>query len=273
MGELDDLTQRLAVDSASLFEHNDIDSASLVEHDDSGYNLQLLRDNAERLLLTLKVAAPFLTSSHPSVLECGAGALYTVSALQWRYGDRLSVHAVEHPRAIREGLEAEVARRRVEFAPCDLIADELPWPERQFDLIVLAEVIEHLPPTELPFVLQRIAARLSPGGGLVMSSPNPAAISNIFSLAFGHAMMLQLPLPSQTGTFGHIRMYSRGEVEQLLGFAGLRLAEWKLTNWHHDDPWPGAPVRDRIRLGVQRTVPWLITRWSSGWVCSAVKAT
>jgi hypothetical protein len=83
--------------------------------------------------------------------------------------------------------------------------------------------------------------------------------------------MTEVAFPRESGLYGHIRMYSKVEVEELLDYAGLRLRDWQLTNWHHDTPWPGAPLRDRVRLGVQRITPRFVPRWSSGWICTATR--
>jgi cyclopropane fatty-acyl-phospholipid synthase-like methyltransferase len=237
--------------------------------DDSHYGDLLVRDNALRLLETLQLAERFLRGPKPRVLECGAGSLYAIEALRWRYRDSLELYAIEHPAAARDELAAELAARDVRFAAHDLLADSVPWPELKFDLIILAEVIEHIPPTHVPDMIRRLAGCLSSHGALVLSSPNSQAISNVLSLAVGNGQMLDVAFPPKSGSYGHIRMYSRKEVEQLFDYAGLRLCEWSLTNWSHDQPWPGAAWRDRVRLGVQRITPKVVPRWSSGWICTA----
>jgi hypothetical protein len=256
---------RRALTDGSRWYHGDPDT-------DARTAEQAFRDNAVRLLATLELAEPFMRSPNTPVLECGAGSLYTIEALRWRYGDRLSLYAVEHPAAASEALCAELDARGVQFRPHDLLGDAAPWPDVRFELIVLAEVIEHIPPTELPQMLRRLAGSLSNDGALLMSSPNSQAIWNVLSLAIGNGQGLDPAFPPESGSYGHIRVYARKEVEDLLAYAGLRLHEWRLSNWHHAHPWPGAPLRDRIRLGIQRTVPMMVPRWASGWICTATRA-
>ncbi len=50
----------------------------------------------------------------------------------------------------------------------------LPFPDVQFDCITLFDVIEHV--TEDRALLQKISARLKPGGILVLSTPNPRSV-------------------------------------------------------------------------------------------------
>ena len=78
------------------------------------------------------------------------GPLYTINALQWRYRQGLTLYTVEHPAATDDALRTGLAARGVEFATCDLTAEPIPWPDAEFDLIFLSEVIEHIPPTLLP---------------------------------------------------------------------------------------------------------------------------
>jgi len=239
---------------------------------DPRYDEQLLRDNAIRLYETIQLADPYLRAANASVLECGVGACFTIDALRWRYDGQLRLHAIEHPNAVRPRLPDELDKRGVTFAAHDLLSDGLPWPEVKFDLVVLAEVIEHIPPTELPDMLRRVSAAIADHGALLMSSPNSQAIWNVLSLAVGNGQMLDAAFPPERGSYGHIRMYARKEVEELLSYAGLELRQWTLCNWAHAHPWPGAPMRDRVRLGIQRTMPRLIPRWASAWICTATLA-
>jgi Methyltransferase domain len=261
--EIEDLRRALTVGSQWV----DQPSTGDLRFDD-----QLLRDNAVRLHEALRLADPFLTGANPRVLECGAGPLYTIDALRWRYDGRVRLYATEHPAAVRPNLAGELEKRGVEFAAHDLLTDQLPWREVKFDLVVLAEVIEHIPPTELPEMLRRLSEAVAEEGALLMSSPNSQALWNVLSLAIGNGQMLDAAFPPEKGSYGHIRMYARKEVEELLAYAGLELRDWTLSNWAHAYPWPGAPVRDRLRLGIQRTVPRLIPRWASGWICTATLA-
>jgi 2-polyprenyl-3-methyl-5-hydroxy-6-metoxy-1,4-benzoquinol methylase len=256
---------RRVLTDGSRWHHEDRDA-------DSRCGEQAFRDNAVRLLATMQLADPFTRSPNPRVLECGAGSLYTIEALRWRYGDHLSLYAVEHPAAARDDLRAELDARGVQYRPPDLLADSAPWPDVTFDLIILAEVIEHIPPTELPQMIRRLAGSLSEDGALLMSSPNSQAIWNVLSLAIGNGHGLDPAFPPESGSYGHIRVYARKEVEELLAYAGLRLQEWRLSNWHHAHPWPGTPLRDRIRLGIQRAAPTIVPRWASGWICTGTRA-
>lgn len=238
---------------------------------DPAHAEQLVRDNAIRLLDTLDLAKPFACGrERPCVLECGAGSLYGIEAFRWRFGNTIDLRAVEHPDATTAEVRVECDHRSVKFATCDLVSGGLPWPGENFDLIVLTEVIEHIPPTQLPDMLRAIATRLKPDGALLLSSPNSQAIWNVLSLAIGNGQMLDVAFPPEHGFYGHIRMYARKEVEALLDYAGLELYAWQLSNWMHAHPAPGASLSDRVRLGVQRTVGEVVPRWASGWICTGV---
>ena len=141
---------------------------------------QLLKDNAVRLLITLDLGHDALDRSEfPRALELGAGSAYVVTALRWRYGPTIDLYAVEHPNIANQALRSAFAERAINFEPHDLTARGIPWPDRDFDLIVLGEVIEHLPPTSVPDLLKELGSRLMKTGALIISSPNPQAFSNV----------------------------------------------------------------------------------------------
>ena len=71
-----------------------------------------------------------------------------------------SVRAIAFARAFNPG---------VEFAVADLTHLDL---GRHFDTVVLMETLEHLPPDQVPAVLERVAGHLQRGGHLVVTVPS-----------------------------------------------------------------------------------------------------
>jgi len=88
------------------------------------------------------------------------------------------------------------------------------------DLVICAEVLEHLPPDTVPGVLAEAARVLKPGGWMVATTPNLAAWENREMLWRGHS-------PQQTaalvidGTYGHLRLYTMEELVVLFQSAGF----------------------------------------------------
>lgn len=104
--------------------------------------------------------------------------------------------------------------------------DEVAGP---YDLIVALEVVEHLPLAELREWLPRVVGLLSPGGRLVLSTPN-----TFYPPAYLRDATHQTPL-------------CYDELAGLVTLAGGRVEQvWRVQH----DPWPTAWVR----------------RWACGWL-------
>ena len=229
--------------------------------------------NAERSLTIATLAEPALGGPSPRVLEVGIGYTFMTTTLRWKLGDAVELYAVEHPARSylgREDFQRRIAEQGVTLEPVDVLADPLPWPELSFDAILFADVIEHLPPTQVPSVLDRLRARLAPGGRLVVSSTNLPAFYRIASLAFGNGLVLDPPhpLPLAGDTYGHIRLYGRADMEILLERSGLALLEWRYLNWEHVFM-PSRTPAQRAARAAQRIAPRFRRHWSTSWVLAA----
>ena len=90
--------------------------------------------------------------------------------------------------------------------------------ECKFDLIVFAEVIEHLH-TAPELVLGFLSTLLSPNGIIVCGTPNACAIHKRLIMLFGKNPYQRLRINS--GNRGHIREYTREELIQIGHRIGL----------------------------------------------------
>jgi methionine biosynthesis protein MetW len=108
---------------------------------------------------------------------------------------------------------AEVADEVVQGALED---PDLPFASGGFDLVVLADVLEHLAQPQA--ALRRAVGWCRPGGAVLVSVPNVAHWSARLALARGRWPQ------EESGTFdsSHLRWFTRGSLEELLGAAGLR---------------------------------------------------
>ena len=78
---------------------------------------------------------------------------------------------------------------------------------RQFDLIILGEIIEHLDPTVVARVLKIVRGLLQPGGLLLVTTPNATSIKNaVYGLAGRDAE--HPPIPNAIMGWGHIHLWS-----------------------------------------------------------------
>jgi SAM-dependent methyltransferase len=130
------------------------------------------------------------------------------------------VHSVCHSSAPSTGWGAErEGERHVRF---DL--EDAQHPERRpdlgpFDVVVMAEVIEHLH-TAPTLVLACVAGWLKPGGRLVLQTPNAARLDARLKLLAGRNPYEMLR--EDTGNPGHFREYTVAELVEVAGRAGLR---------------------------------------------------
>jgi SAM-dependent methyltransferase len=267
----DELTE-LILDNNLLFEER--------EQPPVGPALERLRLEcahlAERSETIADLVRPALTGDRPRLLEVGVGYLYLVSTLRRLLGAGFDVYGLEHPsRAYlaHAGFADRLQEYGVELAGCDLLAGELPWPGLEFDAVVFADVIEHLPPTAVPGVLGRLAGRVRAGGRLVVSSPNLGSFSRIASLAFGTARILDLPVQSSYAgdTYGHLRLYAKVEIEDLLRGVGLDVVDWRYLNYERVLLARDSLVGRLVHAG-QVAAPRVRARWATSWACAATRA-
>jgi SAM-dependent methyltransferase len=90
-------------------------------------------------------------------------------------------------------VSTERRTKRPGWVAADLNYD-LPFRARQFDLVMMLEVIEHLP--DIPHALREVARVLKPGGVAILSTPNRLNItSRIHYLLTGFYKGRRAPLP------------------------------------------------------------------------------
>lgn len=95
---------------------------------------------------------------------------------------------------------------------------DLPFPDASFDVVVCAEVLEHIPANRA--AIAELVRVLKPGGEMAVTVPRylPERICWALSRAYHE----------EPG--GHIRIYRKGELLSLLTESGLR---WRRTRYRH----------------------------------------
>ncbi len=116
---------------------------------------------------------------------------------------------------------------------------EVPALDERFDLIVYADVLEHL--VDPLKILRALDARLAPGGRVIVSMPNVAHLWVRLSLLLGRFDYADRGILDRT----HVRFFTERSLRQLLAAAGLEVARLEPTpaplpqvvppRWH--GPW------------------------------------
>jgi 2-polyprenyl-3-methyl-5-hydroxy-6-metoxy-1,4-benzoquinol methylase len=94
---------------------------------------------------------------------------------------------------------------------------ELPWPEQFFDVVMAADVLEHL--RDPAGALQLLRRHIRPGGRLIISLPNVAHASVRLPLLFGRFDYEPTGILDET----HLRLYTFKSARELVESGGLRV--------------------------------------------------
>jgi SAM-dependent methyltransferase len=132
------------------------------------------------------------------------------------------------------------------------------WPEGdRYDLVVCAEVIEHLPISPVN-ALRFLGSALHPRGWLVLQTPNAARVGNRLRLLAGRNPFEELR--GDLVSPGHIREYTLDEVLELGRAAGLEPGGWLTANYFETGSRANAVLR-RFEPLVPRRQRAGITAW------------
>lgn len=125
------------------------------------------------------------------------------------------------------------AEHGVDYRECNVGSQPLPFEENSFDFVVYTDVIEHhsFSPKR---VLAEIHRVLSPGGEVIVTTPNHASIYNRLLLLSGKSVNdnfdsyfdAAAALPTY---FGHHREYTRAELRLALQKTGFRVRECRIV--------------------------------------------
>ena len=108
----------------------------------------------------------------------------------------------------------------ISMVGCDL-KEGLPFQDNSFSLIYLCDVIEHLFFMDVRTLLNEVFRVLTPGGELVISTPNLNRLGNVVRMMRGYSPNPPLYAESCGETYGHIRELAPKELDFLLQKHGL----------------------------------------------------
>ena len=163
-----------------------------------------------------------------SVLDvgCSVGAL----GASIKAGTGAQVTGIEYSPAM--AAEAEKVLDRVFVGDATAVIDGTALEGMQFDAIIFADVLEHLPDPWL--VLRRAVRLLTPGGRIIASLPNIRHLSTIYHLVvLGYWPYRDRGIHDRT----HLRFFTRRNVLELFRSANLEIesvdAKYRLLERPH----------------------------------------
>ena len=122
-----------------------------------------------------------------------------------------------------------------------------------YDLVVMAEVIEHLHTSPVT-VLRHVATWLRPGGAILIQTPNAVALHKRLRMLAGRNPLE--PIRADARNPGHFHEYTLGELRGAAAEAGLRVGGWRAENYFGSSPGARAYARGgkllppRLRHGI-----------------------
>lgn len=128
-------------------------------------------------------------------------------------------------------LNGGLASQTLPFHHFNVEEDVFPYGDNEFDVVIFAEIIEHLV-NDPCLVLREIKRVLKPSGCLVLTTPNVARLENIARLLSGANIYDPY---SGYGPYGrHNREYNQHELYQLLTHMGFEVEVIFSSDVHHN---------------------------------------
>ena len=177
------------------------------------------RQFKDRYWNTLKYVSECLRPEQTRLLDVGSGQFALLA--KHLYGAQAEVVDIDsrYTRVLSDNgipfRRADLSREPIDAHP-------------PYDVVVLAEVIEHVP-TPPYVVFESIQRSLSPGGFLVVTTPNLYRLRNLVRMATGRPIFDHFRVPEQDGPLGHFLEYSQEQMEWHVERAGFRIHRSELT--------------------------------------------
>ena len=106
----------------------------------------------------------------------------------------------------------------------DIETQKLPYQQGSIDLVLFAEILEHLS-THPKIIFSHIKKILKPGGLLLLTTPNATRSQNLFSLILAKNIYFPIEQLKHHPNHRHQREYTLSELSLLLGSSGFKILQ------------------------------------------------
>lgn len=175
---------------------------------------QYYKHEKERYWRSLELLCQLNIPTPAEILEIGGGQLALLC--KKLFGDDCVVADIS------EKYVSPLRKYGIEFVTFNLMNPEAGKIERKFDVIILLEVIEHIP---LPayVVIERIKPLLKQGGIVFLTTPNLFRIRNLIRMFLGIEFLDRFMSPEPGQALGHQLEYSANHLRWQLERAGMEV--------------------------------------------------
>jgi 2-polyprenyl-3-methyl-5-hydroxy-6-metoxy-1,4-benzoquinol methylase len=175
---------------------------------------QYYRNERERYWRSLELLCQTMPAAPTRILEIGGGQLALLC--KKLFHDDCTVADIS------ERYKLPIRQADIAFMTLDLVDPTPSKVGQEFDVILLLEVIEHIP---LPgyVVLNRITRFLKPGGIIFITTPNLFRIRNLIRMFLGVEFIDRFMLPEPGQSLGHQLEYSADHLRWQLQRADMEI--------------------------------------------------
>jgi len=144
-----------------------------------------------------------------------------------------------------------------------------------FDLIILGEVIEHMNPTEVRDALLGLRRKISPSGGILITTPNGAGLHNLAQILFDKELVIYPPLFHATMGYPHIHLWSPRVLNMTLEHCGWRPGKPFYYDGREGELYARSnrtwgSIKYQVYIRIWRLMTWLRPAWKGFFVMMAI---
>lgn len=141
--------------------------------------------------------------------------------------------------------QALIDAQGLDVRRCDIEREPLPFQDSSFGTVLFAETFEHLRVDPL-FVLSELNRVLTPGGVMLLTTPNLYSAQNIARFLAGRGItdgLAEFSKLRQLGHMGHVREYAPAEMHRFLQASGFAVERIEFAHYHYRPGKRGALAR------------------------------